>query len=60
MKGSIKYHYYTISGQLPTTHERYRTSGTKYSRMDQVNFFKGCLPQILLGTFFNTLSQIIY
>ena len=37
----------------------------KYSRMDQVRpyllkFFKGCLPQILLGPFLNTLSQIYY
>ena len=27
--------------------------------MDQVNFFRGCLPQILLGPFLNTFSQII-
>ena len=48
-------------------------NGTKYSRMDQVKFledslclgrpyrfksFKGCLPQISLGPFLNTLSQI--
>ena len=26
--------------------------------MDQVKFFKGCLPQILLGPFLNTLSHI--
>ena len=43
---------------------------SKYSRMDQVKFvedslvedpfkfFKGCLPQILLGPFLNTLSHI--
>ena len=30
--------------------------GAKYSRMNQVKFFKGCLPQILLGPFLNTLS----
>ena len=35
-----------------------------YSRMDQVKFvhhfklIKGCLPQVLLGPFFNTLSHI--
>ena len=34
------------------------TYGTKYSRMDQVKFFKGCLPQILLGPFLNILSHI--
>ena len=30
------------------------------SRMDQewIKFFKGCLPQILLGPFLNTLSHI--
>ena len=32
--------------------------GTKYSRMDGGKFFKGCLPQILLGLFLNTLPQI--
>ena len=26
----------------------------KMIRMDQVNFFKSCLPQILLGPFLNT------
>ena len=31
---------------------------TKYSTMDQVKFFKGCLPQILLGPFLNTLTDI--
>ena len=34
------------------------TYETKYSRMDQVKFFKGCLLQILLGPFLNTLSHI--
>ena len=24
------------------------------------NFFKGCLPQILLGVFLNTLTQMIF
>ena len=32
--------------------------GAKYSRMDQVKSFKGCLPQILLGPFLNTLSHM--
>ena len=32
--------------------------GTKYSRMDQVKFSKGCLPQILLEPFLNTLSHL--
>ena len=29
-----------------------------YSRMDQVKLFKGCLPQILIGPFLNTLTHI--
>ena len=33
---------------------------TKYSRMDQVKLSKDCLPQILLGPFLNTLSQITF
>ena len=32
---------------------------TKYSRMEQEQFFKGCLRQILLGLFLNVLSQMI-
>ena len=35
-----------------------QTFGTKYSRMDQVKFFKGCLPQILLGPFLNALTHL--
>ena len=31
---------------------------TEYSRMDQVDFFKGCLSQILLGPFLNTLTHL--
>ena len=33
----------------------YMPYGTKYLRMNQVTFFKGCLPQILLSPFLNTL-----
>ena len=33
--------------------------GSRYSRMDQVKFFKGCLPQILLAPFFNILFYLI-
>ena len=32
--------------------------GSRYLRMDQVTFFKGCLPQILLGPFLNTLAHM--
>ena len=35
------------------------TNRTKFSRMEQVKFFKGCRPQILVGPFLNTLAQII-
>ena len=34
-------------------------NGSRYSRMGQVKFFKGCLPQILLGQFSNTLTQMM-
>ena len=37
----------------------YLIFGTKYSRMDQVKFFKGYLPQILLGLFLDTLSHLL-
>ena len=33
---------------------------SKYSRMDQVKFFKGDLPPILLGPFLIILTQIIF
>ena len=33
------------------------TYRTKYYRKDQFKFFKGCLPQILLGPFLNTLTH---
>ena len=33
------------------------TNETKYSRMAQINFFKGCLPEISLGPFLNTLPK---
>ena len=32
---------------------------TKHSRMDQVKFFKGCLPRIFLVPFFNTLPYLV-
>ena len=36
----------------------YSSYGTKYSRMDQAKFFKGCLPQTLLRPFLNNLPHI--
>ena len=35
----------------------FKMFGTIWS-VYQFKFFKGCLPQILLGSFLNTLSQI--
>ena len=35
-----------------------QTSGAEYLRMDQVKFFKDCLPQILLEPLMNTLSHL--
>ena len=32
--------------------------GQSIQRMDQVKFFKGCLPQDLLSPLLNTLSQM--
>ena len=56
-------------------HENFdeKVFGSRHSRMDQVKFvedslityhniisnFKGCLPQISLGPFWNTLTQLI-
>ena len=36
------------------------TYGSKHQRIDQVKFFKGCLPQNLLGPFLNTLSHLFF
>ena len=33
-------------------------SGTKYSRVDQIKFYKGCLSHNLLGPLLNTLSHM--
>ena len=50
------------------TYKKSETCGTRYLRMDQVKsigrpyhfkLFKGCLPQILLGPFLNTLPHMI-
>ena len=35
-----------------------RTYGSRYLRMDQVKFFKGFLPKILLGPFLDTLTHV--
>ena len=37
--------------------QKFQTYGTKCSRMGQVNFFRSCLPQILLDSFLNTFSH---
>ena len=33
--------------------------GSRYSRIDQVNFFNGCLSQILIGPFLNSLTHML-
>ena len=33
-------------------------NGSRNSRMGLVEFFKGCLPQILIGPFLNTWTQM--
>ena len=61
----------TLSNFTITLVFAFHPNGTKYSRMDQVKFvyssrsypfkfFKGCLRQILLGPFLNTLPQIYF
>ena len=50
---------YKVYFELGTFRKRIKTYGTKYSRMDQVKLFKGCLPQISLDPFLNTLSHMI-
>ena len=37
-----------------------KTFGTNYPRMDQINIVEDSLPQILLGSFLNTLSHFTY
>ena len=37
----------------------YRTKHSSLSRPQSFKFFKGCLPQILLGSFLNILSRIV-
>ena len=35
-------------------------NGSRYPRIDQVKYFRGSLPQVLLGSFLNTLIQMIF
>ena len=47
---------HTVTGhQMPVSNGP--SNGLRYSRMDRVKFFNGCLPQIFLGPFLNTLTQ---
>ena len=50
----------TINPELTDTWGRCRINEIKYSRKDQVKFFKGCFPQFLLDPFLNTLAQIAW
>ena len=38
----------------------WKTAFKKFEGMYPFKFFKDCLPQILLGQFLNTLSQIVF
>ena len=58
-----------ITGNISTkwVNEDKRKYSSRYSRMDQVKFeedsfkfFKGCLPQILLGPFLYSLTHLIH
>ena len=60
---NIKLSIYSKSSKMTLYHfcRIFVIYGTKYWRMDQVNFFKDCLPQILLVfPLLNTLSQILF
>ena len=64
MKGCFHHNY---DFELDSNEDKC-TFETKYLKMDQgkfvedrpypFKFFKGCLPQILLGPFFNNLTQL--
>ena len=43
---------------LTHLHSTFPSDGSGYARIDQVKFFKGCLQQILLGQFLNTLTHM--
>ena len=45
---------------LKCNHFTSMSFGSRYSRMDQVRFFKGWLPQILLDPFLNTLTLLLF
>ena len=53
--------YYIIYNMtVPYQYQITISYGTKYSRVDQVKFFKDCLPKILLGPLLNTVSHIFH
>ena len=47
-----------MNGLMMLSFEQNIDQWAKYSRMDQVQFFKGCLPQILHSPFLNALSHL--
>ena len=55
IKSSVRLGSWSASLISSTSRKR---DESKYSRMNQVKFFKDCLPQILLGPFLNTLPQM--
>ena len=48
---------FTNNSEITHCLAQYFTYETTYSRMDQVKFFKGCLPQILFGPFLSHLRN---
>ena len=59
MKNDKKWNYIrTLKKNLHYAYRFYKAYKARYSRTEQVKFFKGCLPHILLGPFFNTLSHL--
>ena len=56
-KGLLKFKRHFLKMLRPTEFKP-ASIGTKYSRVDQVKFLKGCLPRILLGPLLNTWNQL--
>ena len=48
---------FTNNSEITHCLAQYFAYETTYSRMDQVKFFKGCLPQILFGPFLSHLRN---
>ena len=56
----ITYHkFLCLRNTIRNSNWNLESYDTKYSRVDQVKLFKGCLPQILLGPLLNTLYHML-